>query len=47
MLYRGYRPFYGSGGNDNDPSQLLYMLVSLLLAVLLWLVVNEAMIKGL
>lgn len=28
MLYRGYHPFYGSGGNNNDPSQLLYMLVS-------------------
>lgn len=47
MLYRGYHPFYGSGGNDNDPSQLLYMLVSLLLAVLLWLAVNEAMMRGL
>lgn len=47
MLYRGYHPFYGSGGNDNDPSQLLYMLVSLLLAVLLWFTVNEAMMRGL
>ena len=46
MLYRWYHPFYASGGNDYDRSQLLYMLVSLLLAVLLWLAVNEAMMRS-